>query len=107
MSKPKHSEVLITRPTGEEVFVGLREEKREVSCWVICRNPADFPGIPYIVRRWVRRTLMDGVEEDGFYPTGEHRPCATLADARDAIPPGHTRLERDPDDEPDIVECWL
>lgn len=69
---------------------------------VIYANPLDHPG-KYVTRRqWARR---------GGTVEAELEPLAvvdTLAAARAAVPPEcDTRLDRDPADEPQIVECWI
>jgi hypothetical protein len=60
-------------------------------------NPRDYPG-KYVVRRHVT----------GIGPDPE--PLAvvdTLDEARDAVPPYLACMNRQPDDQPQIVETWF
>lgn len=68
--------------------------------WTICESPKDFPG-KFVVRRFRVRAGEVDAEKD---------PVAvvdTLDQARDAVPLGHYRMDRMPEDEPQIVEVWL
>lgn len=68
--------------------------------WTVYRNPRDFPG------RWVVRRSVSNV--DGV--TMDKEPLAvagTIAEARDALPPGLACTYRHPDDDPCIAEVWL
>ena len=67
----------------------------KLSLWTIYWNPSDHPG-RYVVRRF---------ELD--QPTAEAFVCLGLAQARALIPPGLYRQERDPNDDPVIVETWF
>lgn len=69
--------------------------------WVIFFNPTDYPG-KYVLRRFQvgPGTVTPEAEPDGVFET--------LEDAREVFR-GSTlvRIERDPNDEPQIVETWL
>lgn len=68
--------------------------------YVVFRNPSDFPG-QYVIRR--QRAGPGTITKDAT-------PLAvgpTLAVVRAALPPGLTRLERDPNDDPSILEVWV
>lgn len=67
--------------------------------WTIYNNPSDYPG-KFVVRRM---TILGGIHRDP-------EPAAvvdTLEEARAAVPPSLMRIDRHPNDEPQIVECWL
>lgn len=65
----------------------------------VYHNPADFPG-QYVARRWV------GLDPD--YAPAAVAP--TLEEVREKLlkdNPGLTRLDRQENDDPVIVETWL
>lgn len=63
--------------------------------WVIYENPVDLPD-RFVARKW----LLDR-------PTGELHQARTLEDLRNKLPRGLVKLNRDPSDDPKIVECWI
>jgi hypothetical protein len=66
--------------------------------WVVYDHPRDYP-YHYVAR--MHLTLP------GPKPT-DHIILAKDLDAlRDDLPPGLTRLARQPDDDPKIIEVWL
>lgn len=71
----------------------------EICGWTIYVHPLDFPE-HYAVRMWV---VVEGAVV--------HMPIAglydTLEEARFDIPVGLYQVDRDPDDDPVIVESWL
>lgn len=69
--------------------------KDDLNIWVVYERPLDYPG-GFIARRF---------ELDS--PTTDIRKGESLNAVRDQLPPGLTRIDRDPNDEPQIVECWL
>lgn len=67
--------------------------------YTIYDHPADFPN-NYIVRSWmVKAAKVESGEVIAM--------CDTLAEARACLPQGSTRLPRDVNDDPVIVESWL
>jgi len=74
------------------------ERLAALDMWVIYERPSDFPD-SYVARL--------------FRITGHAEPsplahiAETLQEVRKAIPPGLVRIDRDPLDEPQIVEIWL
>lgn len=66
-----------------------------LNIWVIYDHPDDFPD-QFTARRWV----LDR-------PTDEYLFADTLDELRGKLPPGLVRLQRDPADDPKIVESWL
>lgn len=80
------------------------DDGKDVPMFVIYREPIDFPGVPFVVRRWAilrGRALPD--PDDAM-------PCGTLEHARVYVIsrlPGAVRFPREPDDDPVIVESWL
>lgn len=70
--------------------------------FVIYRHPRDYPD-KYVVRRWwIGRTPgKPQPDTDRFFVAD------TLEGVRAHIPPNFFRIERDPNDEPQIVECWI
>lgn len=72
-----------------------------LTVWVIYADPADYPGRVVLRRQHVGRDATITVDAD---------PAAvvdTIEQARAALPEGLTHLSRQPEDEPQIVECWL
>lgn len=68
--------------------------------WTIYDHPADYPQ-GFVVRPW-------RVGKGGTVPQGEDGAgVATLEAARSLIPQGLLRMDRDPNDDPCIVESWL
>jgi hypothetical protein len=74
---------------------------RGLEIFVVYRSPADYPGA-WIVRR-------STVTETGamIWDASPFSVRGTLFGAREAIPPGLVRLDRDPSDPPVIWEIWL
>lgn len=66
--------------------------------WTVYKNPKDYPN-NFVVRRW---TFESG-EPKGH----ECRLADTLEEARNLVPPLKTRLDRQTNDDPVIVENWL
>lgn len=71
------------------------------SMWVIYERPRDYPN-GYLARRWF-------ANQGGLEPSmSEVITGATLDEVRDKLAPyGLHRVNRDPRDEPQIVETWL
>lgn len=68
--------------------------------YVVYRNPREFPG-QFVIRRQTA---------DRGSVTIDPQPTAvgpTLDAVLSMLPPGLTRLERDPNDDPCVVEVWL
>jgi hypothetical protein len=63
--------------------------------WTVYYNPLDYPGL-YVARLFIldKPTLITVV-------------AWTLEEVRECLPPGLVRMERMPEDEPQIVECWF
>ncbi len=70
-----------------------------MNLYVVYRNPSDFPG-QYVARR---QTVGPGTIRIAAQPLA----VGTLDQVRTALPPGLTRLERSPADDPAIFEVWL
>jgi hypothetical protein len=70
--------------------------------FVVYERPRDYPD-KFVVRRWWIGTGSGKPEadQDWFY-LGK-----TLEDVRAQVPEGCFRLNRDPNDEPQIVEFWI
>ena len=58
----------------------------------------DWP--PFLARKWL-------VWDRLFTPTREMLAASTLIELRAMLPPDLTRVEREPGDDPKIVETWL
>lgn len=71
----------------------------ELPMWVITQNPTDFPG-QFVARKWL-------IDSDVRAVTDEHRVADTLDGVRELLPAHMIRLERDPNDDAVIVECWI
>lgn len=65
----------------------------------VYKNPADFPG-SFVARLHVAQT-------GEFFPTPNIYVGRTLEEIRQAIPGGMSRLDRMPEDDPNIVETWV
>ncbi len=76
--------------------------RETLSMWTIYRRPRDMPGVEWCIRRW---RVLPGVQEP--QPDVLVFPAETLAAARALIPLHLTRLPRQPDDDPAVVETWL
>lgn len=66
--------------------------------WTIYAHPADAPD-NYVTRPWV-------VARGDTYP-GQALLADTLAEARQNVPQGLFRMDRQPGDDATIVESWL
>jgi hypothetical protein len=67
--------------------------------YVVYDHPRDFPN-HFVVRHWL-------VDADGGKPTDRCVIGRTLDEVRSAIPAYCVRLERNPGDDPVIIESWL
>ena len=74
-----------------------------VEIYVVYENPSDFPGRFVVRRGQVRRHSPGRMTMDG----SPAALCATLKEARQAVPVGRVRMRRHPDDDACIVESWL
>ena len=63
--------------------------------WTVYDCPKDLPG-RFVARKWI----IDR-------PTSELLQDKSLEGLRARLPPGLTRLERSPNDDACIVECWI
>jgi hypothetical protein len=70
-----------------------------LALWTVYDHPSDFPD-RFIARLWL-------VSRTGTVMTEETVSAATLEELRDRLPPGLYRLDRDPNDDPVVVETWL
>ena len=74
----------------------------EMEMFVVYARPRDYPD-KFVVRRWwIGRTPGEPEADADWF-----RLADTLEEVRAHIPAWCVRLERDPNDEPQIVECWL
>ena len=69
--------------------------KENVTLWTVYKHPRDYPD-KFVARKFI----MDK-------PTSEILICESLEEVRMLLPPGLTRIERDEDDKPVIVEVWM
>lgn len=69
-----------------------------LAIWTIYQSPADHPG-EFVARKWLVKTEP--------VPTAEVVKAATLEEVRAQLPPHLFRMDRDPSDDPAIVETWL
>jgi len=84
---------------SREILERLQHTFRDhLPMWVITKHPRDFPD-DYVAR--LHMTLPVDV------PISIHLRRATLDELRAALPRGLHRIERDPADDPVIVEVWL
>lgn len=66
--------------------------------WVVYKHPRDMP-TKWVVRRW---EVAQGEQR-----MGTAYGYKSVEDARSAVPPWASRLERNPGDDPAIYEVWL
>jgi len=71
----------------------------DLQMWTIYFHPRDYPD-GFVARMWV-------ISSKGAAATDMVLTASTLEEIRNKLPLGLTRLERDPADEPQIVETWL
>jgi hypothetical protein len=72
---------------------------KEFSIWTVYEHPLDYPDY-YVARRFE----YDG----GTAPTDEILRSLSLDALRDELADmGLTCIQRNPEDEPHIVECWI
>lgn len=67
--------------------------------WTIFNHPSDYPQ-HIVVRRW---WVVDG----GIQHAGVAVLCQSLEEAREQIPVGTIRFEREEADDAVIIETWL
>lgn len=67
--------------------------------WTIYDHPSDYPD-EYALRSWK-------VADSGLYGGSVAAHHADLEEVRSCIPPGFQRIERDPSDDPVILESWV
>ena len=77
----------------------MSTQHSELSMWVIYEKPRDYPQ-SFVVRRW--RVVAERV-----IATQEFSVHDTLEQAREGVPVWCARIDRDPEDDPVIVESWL
>lgn len=76
-------------------------DSRAVEMWTVTWRPNDLPGVEYAAR--LHRVLPNNQST----ATDSVVTGATLEKVHAQLPPGLHRLERDPNDDPVIVEIWL
>lgn len=81
--------------------------------YVVYRHPTDWPDRVVVRRTYPMgrpaddRPVQPDPQEPGLFLDAYVCLCDSLWQARGMLPPGLTRLPRDPHDEPQIVEVWL
>ena len=96
--------VFVHRLASREELEGLKEQnppREALEMFVVYERPLDHPE-HFVMRRW-----LIGAEKGKPTPTDYFVLGETLEEVRNSIPPHCVRLERDPNDEPQIVECWI
>jgi hypothetical protein len=68
--------------------------------FVVYARPKDYPD-KFVVRRWWITPGKPEPDADWVYV------AETLEEVRAKVPGWCVRLERNPQDEPQIVECWI
>lgn len=72
---------------------------RGLSLWVVYDHPRDFPD-HYVARRWVNGRAQ--LSPDDVVKCGNLQLVRVAMEAK-----GLTRIDRDPSDDPKILEVWL
>lgn len=80
-------------------WVAVDPRGKSLWTYAVYHNPADFPG-KYVVRRYAS-------SQNFVFPQAVLAVEDTLEAAREKLPQGLGRIERDPNDDPAIVEVWL
>jgi hypothetical protein len=81
-------------------MVGIPPNSRDcLSIYTVFDNPTDYQG-QFVVRRFESRGT--GVTPCEVVATGK-----SLTEVRDQLPKGLMKLDRHPNDDPNIVETWL
>lgn len=76
----------------------LSWKRGHLPVWVVYDHPNDYPE-GFVARMHVV------IPSEG--PTMMKVEADTLKGVREQLPPGLTRIPRDPNDDPKIVECWI
>jgi len=94
-SHPSYSELLekIIEQTKNDFII--EKDGRKMEIWTIYKHPLDYPE-KFVARKFI----FDK-------PTSEILIGDTLEEIRKLLPGGLTRIERDPKDDPVIVEAWI
>jgi hypothetical protein len=74
---------------------GLLDSIDALDLFVVYDHPRDFPE-KFVVRRW-----------QGIVPTAEFALADSLEEARAKVPGDCVRIDRNPADDPAILETWL
>jgi hypothetical protein len=77
----------------------LSNPRNVLNVYTVYRQPKDYPD-GYVIRR-------HKVDKEGSAPTSEAAFGATLEEVRTHLPWGLYRIDRDPSDDPCIVESWI
>ena len=79
-----------------------KNEEDNFNSWVIYNSPIEYPG-EFVARRWV--TTPPPVK---IYPTDDIFRAKSLKIIRKEMERRYLyRLDRNPSDDPSIVECWI
>ncbi|MBA1280438.1 hypothetical protein [Stutzerimonas stutzeri] len=70
----------------------------QLSMWTVYERPADHPQ-QYVARRWIAIPKAE--------PTSEFLVADDLESLRQKLPTGLVRMDRNPGDDPVIVETWI
>jgi len=81
----------------------IDEEVILLTMWVIYEHPRDFPD-SYVARRW---SVGRKGKESFYRPEMQSIAAKKLTTLYRKLPAGLIRLERDPHDDPVILEVWL
>ena len=94
-SDPRYSELLkkIVEQTRNDFIIEQDDEKGEI--WAIYKHPLDYPE-KFVARKFI----LDK-------PTSEILIGDTLEEIRKLLPKGLTLIERNPKDDPILVETWI
>lgn len=90
-------DVAIPNPAAD----GVDRAAPVLSMWVVYGHPRDYPA-KYVVRKW-------RVQPGGAIEMAQEPWCVadTIEAARESLPTGLYRLERQENDDPAIMEVWV
>jgi len=82
-----------------EIIQQESQQQGMLTIWAVFWNSADYPD-----RAVIRPQCVDGA---GIHILNQVLVGESLDAARDQLPEGLTRMERHPDDEPNLIEIWF
>jgi hypothetical protein len=89
------SQAGIYRICASELEASLGLPRDGLNIWTVYDHPLDYPN-SFVARRWAMNV-----------PTADVIVSPSLDRVRASLPPGLYRMNRNPNDDPKIVEVWI